>query len=107
MSTELIPYSFNTEMIPQSEGQDLPGQYQGVHFTLMDAASMQMILAKIELWFENRDEVILVDHGTTKRGLGFILMEWEECEIDDLFLAILTHEELVEDFSVYTRDMEV
>jgi hypothetical protein len=33
-------------------------------------------------------------------------MEWIECEIDPLFLAILRDEETVGDYTVYGRTME-
>jgi len=83
----------------------LPGRFQGVHFTV--ATDIDFLLGKIEQWFEDRHEVILVDSGTTAQGLGFIILEWEEREIDQLFLAILSNEESVEDFTVYTRRVEV
>lgn len=98
MSTQLVPYSFNTPV--------LPDQYQVVHFTLVDPDLLDMLLDKIRLWFSERDEVLLVDHGTTAAGPGFVVMEWEGCTVDPLFLAILKHEEAVDDVSVYTRDEE-
>ncbi len=65
-----------------------------------------MLLDRIRRWFSERDEVILVDHGTTAKGLGFVVMEWDGYAIDPLFVAILTHEDFVDDFSIYTRDAE-
>jgi len=39
-------------------------------------------------------------------GLGYIILEWVEHEIDQLFLAILRDEEIVADYSVYIRELE-
>ncbi len=106
MAQQLVPYSFNTDVLPQTQpGDTLPGQFQGVHFTV--STDIDFLLGKIEQWFEDRDEVILVDSGTTAQGLGFIILEWEGYEIDRLFLAILQNEESIEDYTVYTRRGEV
>jgi hypothetical protein len=105
--THLVPYSFNTDVLPLEQGQELPGTYQGIHFTVEDPDNLDMLMDKIEGWFEDRDEVILVDHGQTARGMGFIVMEWEGYAIDALFIAILKHDDMIDDYSVYTRDAEV
>ena len=105
--TQLVPYSFNSDILPQLQAEALPGQYQGVHFTVSNPDNLIPLLDKIERWFAERDEVILVDRGQTAQGLGFVVMEWEGYAIDALFLAILTHEEVVDDFSVYTRHEEM
>ena len=106
MAQQLVPYSFNTAVLPSTQpGDELPGRFQGVHFTV--STDIDFLLGKIEQWFEDRDEVILVDNGTTARGLGFIILEWEGYEIDRLFLAILQNEESIEDYTVYTRRVEV
>jgi hypothetical protein len=105
MSTELVPYSFNIVMLPQSQGAVLPGQAQGVYISL-SSTDYQFILNKMIGWFRDRDEVELVDHGTSdKVGLGYIILDWTECEVDRLFLDILRDEELVSDYTVYTRDL--
>src|SRR5450759_1276343 len=107
MGMELVPYTFSSAVLPESTGADLPdNMYQGVHFTMGNTEQKHELLDKIERWFERRDEVILVGHGTTAQGLGFIILEWQECEIDPLFLAILEHDELVEDVSLYVRHDE-
>ena len=106
--TGLVPYSFNTPVLPAPQQVPaLPGQYQGIHFSTVNPDVLDLILPRLERWFEDRDEVILVDHGVTASGLGFIVMEWEERSIDPLFISILKHDEMIDDFSVYTRDMEV
>ncbi len=106
--TGLIPYSFNTPVLPAPQQvQVLPGRYQAIHFTTVSPDVLDLILSRIERWFEDRDEVILVDHGVSGSGLGFMVMEWEECAIDPLFISILKHDDMIDDFSIYTRDMEV
>lgn len=105
--TDIVPYSFEAESLPQSLGQPLPGRYEGVHFTISDDMSGEWLLDKIQQWFAGRGEIILVNYDiSAKRGLTFVVMEWEECEIDPLFLAILKHEEAIDDYCVYIRDME-
>ncbi len=104
--TDLVPYTFGESMLPASAGGAFPpGQLQGVHFTV--TAQISWILEKLEQWFRDRNEVILVAHGSTRQGLGFVILEWEECEVDPLFLAILEHEDIVADYAVYTRTAEV
>jgi hypothetical protein len=105
----VIPYSFNgiTEYPRSQPLPTIPGQAQGVYITLhpdiVDNISM-----KIAGWFAGREEIEIVDVGISdKQGLGFLIIEWLECEIDQLFLAILRDEELVGDYTVYGRDLEV
>ena len=101
----IIPYEFQRDLIPQ-QGGELPNQAQGVYFTL-DLEIHDDLLNKIESWFEGRAEVEIVDYGTTdKEALGYIMLEWSGCEIDPLFIAILRDEEMVIDFTIYTRDFE-
>ncbi len=107
MGMELVPYTLKSDVLPESTGADLPdNMYQAVHFTF-PAADLEAFLANIKRWFDNRDEVILVASGTTSQGFGFIVLEWEECEIDPLFLTVLELDQTVEDYSVYDRDGEV
>ncbi len=101
------PFSDVKEYPRSHQVSSLPGQVQGVYITLstevLDATS-----ARFTGWFYGREEVAIVDEGTSdKQGIGFILMEWIECEIDPLFLAILRDEELIEDYTAYGRDLEV
>ncbi len=104
---DLVPYSFNITTLPRSpqQGVMLPGQTQGVYITL-SSTDYQFILNKIIGWFRDYDEVELIDHGVSdKQGLGYIILEWEECEVDRLFLNILRDEEIVEDYTIYTRSL--
>jgi hypothetical protein len=108
---DLVPYSYNISTFPTalpraSQGAPLPGQCQGVYITL-NTTDYQFLLNKMVGWFRNRDEVELIDHGTSdKVGLGYIILEWEEYEVDQLFVDILRDEEIVADYTVYTRDLE-
>jgi hypothetical protein len=62
--------------------------------------------ARFERWFAGREEVDIVDVGTSdKMGLGVILMEWSECDVDPLFLAILNDEEAIADFTLFARTL--
>lgn len=68
---------------------------------------LEALSATIEGWFAGRDEVVVVDYGTTdKLGLGFIVMECFEHEIDTLFLAILRDAEFIADYTAYGRNSE-
>lgn len=105
---ELVPYSFTTAVLPPPQNiTQQPGEYQGVYFT-MEEDQREWVLEKIQRWFAERDEIILVDHGkTSKDALGFIVLEWDGCQIDPLFLAILQDEEFIVDYAVYMRSEEV
>jgi len=104
----IVPsYSFQSPDLPEPTHQPLPGIFQGVHFTI-DMEHFDWILSKIENWFQNREEIILVDSGAAaKSGLGYIILEWDGCKIDPLFLAILWDEELVQDYTYYEREEDV
>jgi hypothetical protein len=98
---ELVPY---TGKRPSVQQQLEPGVHQGV-VIFVSQGHGQMIMEKIDAWFEERDEIILVDSGETmKTKTGFIILEWEEVEVDPLFLKILENEEVIEDYTVYTRE---
>jgi hypothetical protein len=108
---QVVPfsYSFQSERLPVPQGtQSLePGQYQGIHITCTHQ-SLDFLLSTIQTWFDEWDEVILVESGlSSKLCQGFIVLEWEECYIDRLFLQILQSEDSVIDFTVYIRDEEV
>ena len=107
MGTAVIPYSFSgLAEYPYTQQPGTPGQTQGVYISLRPD-HYEMILGKIMRWFEGRPEIDLVDTGVSdKLGLGYIIFEWVEHTIDQLFLAILRDEELVADYTVYLRDLE-
>ncbi len=104
MSTELVPYSFDTlTAYPHAPATVYTGQVQGVYITLHPDA-VEAMAEKMEGWFAGREEVEIVDVGTSdKQGLGFILIEWLGYEIDPLFLAILRDETAVGDYTTYGR----
>lgn len=104
---QLVPYTFGgvTEY-PQTQQPETLGQVNGVYITL-HPEHREGILNKIVGWFAGRDEIDLVDTGISdKMGLGYIILEWDECAIDTLFLAILRDEEIVADYTTYIRDLE-
>jgi len=105
--TAVIPHSFSgMAKYPYTQQPETPGKTQGVYICL-HPDHLEGILAKIIGWFEGRPEIDLVDTGVSdKVGLGFIILEWVEHEIDQLFLAILRDEELVADYTVYSHDLE-
>src|SRR6266702_3480465 len=103
----VIPYSIKgiTEYPRSQPFAAIPGQGQGVYITLT-STDFQFILNKMIGWFRDRDEIELIDHGISdKQALGYIILEWNECEVDPLVLAILRDEETVTDYTVYTRDL--
>lgn len=106
----IVPYSFSgmTEYPRPRPAPVLtrPGLAVTIHITLhpdvVDATA-----TKLEQWFAGRDEVQLIDAGISdKASLGFIIMEWMECDIDELFLSILDSEETVADYCLYGRKLE-
>lgn len=101
---ELIPYTGSPPATVQPLEQ---GTVQGVVITLLAEDETRLnLLSKIGYWFADRPEVSLVDHGLTdKRGLRYIILEWDGYEVDPLFTAILDEESLIEDFTVYTREV--
>jgi hypothetical protein len=103
----LISYSFSAAEYPRSQQVlTIPGQAQGIYITLHPDV-LDAISEKIAGWFRGREEIDIVDVGVSdKQGLGFVIIEWLECEIDQLFLAILRDEELVGDYTVYGRNLE-
>jgi hypothetical protein len=104
---QLVPYSFSgITTYPQTRQPATPGQVNGIYITL-HPEHRETTLQKIMGWFAGRDEIDLVDTGISdKVGLGYIILEWDECEIDHLFLAILRDEETIADYTTYIHDLE-
>lgn len=100
---DIVPsYSFQSPELPAPQSVEYGG-VQGVVF-LVEPDQLEWLTDKIEGWFEDRDEIVLVDQGLSdKKGIGTVIMEWEGFEIDPLFLAILRDDELVFDYATYTR----
>jgi hypothetical protein len=105
--TNVVPYSFSgmTEY-PRTQQPATPGEIHGVYI-MLHPDHLDITLDKIMGWFAGREEIVLVDHGTSdKVGLGYILLEWIEHEIDQLFLAMLRDEDLIADYTTYIHDLE-
>ena len=67
----------------------------------------EIVLQMVMGWFTGRNEIDLVDTGLSdKMGFGYIILEWIECETENLFLAILRDEDMIADYTTYTRDLE-
>ncbi len=105
--TQMVPYLFpDDEVIPTvASPMTLLGQAQCVYIVvspeIVDDLSEQM-----QRWFAGRPEIALVDVGTTdKQGLGFILFEWMEREIDPLFVAQLRDADMIGDYTTYGRTL--
>ena len=104
MSKSLITTTRKYEK-PATQQPLAEGQIQGVFFTISPDMPYEQLLEKIEGWFDGRSEVVIVDYGTSdKLDLGYIMIEWLGYEVDDLFIAILRDEDLIEDYTVYTRE---
>lgn len=105
--TEIVPVFGGLSHYPRSEVmRPLPGKAQGVYITLHPDV-LDDTAEKMAGWFRDRAEVEIVDVGTSdKVGLGFLIIEWLECEVDPLFLAILRDEAVVGDYTVYGRMLE-
>lgn len=104
---QLIPWNGNgnrsvTPFTPLPVGLN-----SGMHITVQ-ATALEEILAHIEAWYEERDEVMLVDSGySAKQFTGYIILEWIECEPDQLLASIFDHEDAIIDYCVYQRSEEV
>jgi hypothetical protein len=99
-NNNIVP-SFKANVVPQPSGVATPGDVNGISITV-EKGALEWIMAKIEEWFEERDEIALVGHGkTSKIGDGFITLEWDGCQVDPLFLKILEHEDQVIDYAEY------
>jgi hypothetical protein len=108
MSQELVPYTGNmTATLPLSRGHILPGEVQGVFFTLPTEVYEEWLNNILDVWFVDREEVTVVDYGITdKQGLGYIIIEWDECAVDPLFLDKLRDDEDVQDYTIYTLEVD-
>jgi len=95
---------FSLEQLPAMEPNGLGNDglsAMGVWFTFA-GKHLDYLLEKVQSWYEDRDEVVLVDFGVTdKRNLGCIVMEWQGYAPDLLFLDILRTEDMIEDYCVY------
>lgn len=103
--TSLVPFG-RTEYPATQATAETPGLDSGVYISIAPQ-SLENLTTLFARWFANRGEVIIVDQGTSdKQECGYILMEWQDCEIDQLFLDILDSEDLIIDYTTYTREVE-
>jgi hypothetical protein len=111
----LVPYSYSGEVFNDVEYSSRstpvavvtrPGLAVGVHI-LVHPEATEAVADRFERWFARRGEVNVVDVGNLEKSkVGFIILEWLECDVDQLFLDILDNEEAVVDYSLYGRNLE-
>lgn len=100
-------YTFDSDTLPARPGRALPeGQRHGVHLQISPAESLDWVLGRLEHWFEDRDDIILVAQGLSRAGSGFIILEWDGIRIDSAFLTVLDEDDIVTDYSLYIRNDE-
>ncbi len=105
MASEYVEQGFDLEQWPQHEAVP-SSRSNGVILTFSEEY-LDYLLSTIQRWFSERSEVILMSYGTTdKRGLGCMVMEWDSCEIDRLFLDILRTDENIIDYAAYPIDQD-
>lgn len=105
--THLLPAFRTTDLLPPAgDALATPGLVQGVVLTL-PADLVEETVAQCFRWFADRDEITLIDQGiSAKAEQGYLVLEWEGCEIDPLFLALLRDDEDILDYLLYERDTE-
>ncbi len=94
--------TFRSDITPEPSGVETPGIVNGVVIVTQPNA-LDWILDKIRAWFDDRDEIMFVDAGhSDKVGDGVIILEWDQYQIDPLFVKILENEDQVNDYTVYS-----
>src|SRR6266700_7836074 len=88
MSMEMVPYSFEgTVQLPPGSAIAAPGVVNGVDIVVESYEVRDWLAQKLSRWFAEREEVAVVDVGfSDKQGTGYLIVEWDESEIDPLFL---------------------
>src|SRR6266704_398359 len=78
-------------------------QMQDVHIICSKWEQLQSMVQALEEQFEaQKEEVTILDWGTSyKKEAGYIVVEWDD-EVDAAFIDQLTADNDVEDFSIYT-----
>ncbi len=75
---------------------------QDVHIICKWDQLQPMVQALEEQFEAQKEEVTILDWGTSyKKEAGYIVVEWDD-EVDAAFIDQLTADNDVEDFSVYT-----
>src|SRR5258708_28637367 len=105
-NTGLQLFQGRTEYPATTTLTESPGLNQGVYISI-EPERLHDISEMFARWFKNRDEVDIIDVGTSdKQDLGFIIIEWIECDMDQLFIDILKSEDAILDFTMYSREVE-
>lgn len=99
--------SYSASDFPASATRPLrAGLYQCVHLTCFEE-NLEPLREFFTELFAERNEIILVNWGVTvKQGLGYMIIEWEEREVDQMMIDMLRTQEVFLDFSLYIRDEE-
>ncbi len=107
---QMVPYVSGSMPATLPSAQLVPlnrGEFAAVHIQV-ETPALEQFIATIEQWFDDREEVIFVNSGvSSKENLGYVVLEWEECQPDPLFLRILATTDFIIDYSVYVRSEEV
>lgn len=107
MSQELVPFGFNSKQLPlETEDSPATDGVEGLFFTFPQE-QLDKLCALMKRWYRRRPYVQIVDYGTMdKSGLGYLIMEWDSHEVDELLLDIFDDEEMIVDYTTYARDVE-
>lgn len=103
---DIVPYSLvDTRALPETQiiSVSTPNIINGIHI-VVPVEARDMLIAKLSSWFAGREEISFVDAGVSdKLETGYIILEWLEQEIDQLFIAILRDEDMIVDYTTYIR----
>ena len=103
-NTNMVLFGGRTEYPALTGNPETPGLDQGLYISTQEK-DVQGIYQMLSRWFSQRLDLQILDYGTSdKQGLGFIIIEWLECEPDALFLDILDAEEAIIDYTLYSRE---
>jgi|SRR6266487_645313 hypothetical protein len=71
---------------------------------LVENHLVEAVNARLKSWFAERDEVSIVDFGDVESepDLGYLILEWDEWEIDPLFLTILEQDDPIVNDTYFT-----
>ncbi len=107
MAQEVVPFGFNSKQLPlETEDSPVTDGVEGVFFTF-SSERLADLSALLQRWYRRRPYVTIVDYGTMdKSGLGYIIMEWDGHEVDELLIDIFDDEESIVDYTTYARDVE-
>jgi hypothetical protein len=105
--TSMVLFGGRTEYpVTANNLAETPGLDQGLYIVTREQ-DVEGIYEMLSRWFAQREDVQIVDYGTSdkQQGIGFLIMEWCECEPDQLFLDILDSEDAIVDYTRYSREV--